>query len=204
MVKKQKLILFLFLAFLSAPWNTTPVFAEESKIENELKLVGETYSNSTLVRQYTDQNNQDIIHIFDVPEHLRKYVESSDNQILEAKKHLHAFYTLSEDKEMLEALTNTSLPDISGNLTVDDSYKKTFESDSVLVTYFSEAEMSKEGAKTKYLVDYGEANNGVFVPLEEDESKVLENNQPFPFKHIGVACIIFLLFGVVFIIFKRR
>lgn len=212
MLKNIATYLFFFSLLLSSffPFSTTHAAENQKK----LTLVGEIYENATLTREYRDQNNQEVVRTFIVPEQLREEVNQAKNPLLEAKKQLTAYYTISNNEAFLQELNNISLLDEKAELTLSKNLKESFVVDVSQSTSFAEEQAKLPHAKDKYKAKEPvsqnpfEEPNGEKVTEKEEVSnqsdqETLSDNSSF-FFYGGIAFLFIIIGSLIFIVLKRR
>lgn len=178
-----------------------------------LVLIGEFFSNDTLMFVYQDETNAQVTRSFIIPEHLRSRIEHAENELLEAKQLLTTYYTLTEDQKSLNGIQNRT--DATGSIvpTIQADFSEKFQADLTEVNAFLEEELKRASVNEEYkdpiAVETVEA-----PPLSPEESKQEESTQESKEKSgkqensivtiIGAISLIGLIGGSLYVISKRR
>lgn len=180
--------------------NGFSVVSAAEETTSKWTLIGESYENGVLIRHYQDENMKDIPHFFDMPEHLRTFVEEASDSTLEAKKRLTTYYTLAKDEEMLRSLENIAIPENPAKLSVTNAYENSFQQDTVNIGQFVEAELKKENIHDLYEVESDTSS----APIDSKEVKAKDSSSLSFGTIISVLAILLGIFGIVIVLFKRR
>lgn len=195
----------------------SPTFASTSEKVESLTLVGEGYSNGSLIREYRTELEVEMINTFDIPSHLIHLIDNQKNQILEAKKVLSLYYTFTNDQNSLAQINNKTFYESGYELSISKSIKEKIDADSAEIDKFIQSQSKDKKTKNFYLGTSNEKSTGNTSnsPSAEDKKSIptdssapdnKEDNdeESSVWKYVGVGLLLTFIFGLVFISLRRR
>lgn len=220
MNKSIKKILFVVALTFSFP-ALSPMNVATADDTPTLTLVGENYSNASLIREYRDANDKEYISSFIIPDHLREDVEKSKEKVRAAKNVLFLYYSFKEDEQSLSRLKNESFEGVDSVLVVSDAYNSSFNSDLATSLEFVKNTIDDKASEDKYLDDSVTKELSDFEkgwtekPSQNDDSKetlndsvkekeTSNNTNTSTMLYVSIALALGLIGFVTFYILSRR